>query len=575
MIFDLRNTTTLIIINPDTKIKVEVDVSKGRSVPYDYYEAITSELNRTLKMIFPECNAYTISSFEKNEIELRSITKCNYETIKYDDIKDIKKLSKYTLRITTTSLVYYISLVDEDIESIWDEWLDALNPVHYEENEHILRLLIDIGIEKAMEYMIDSVDYIGECEENEDVFEDEFISYVAANIDYFKKSTHPEAAHILGYYYDLIGDASNAQKYFSLSKDDIPYSKYSLGCIFEEQEKYDEAISLWKETLEMNPMVAEANYDLGWIYYHGKYGVARDFTKAFTHFKRAADSNYSRAYYYLGMCYAHAEGVPSIDDERALYYYNKAVAFSPFKSQRYGSLYSIGYFYDNGIGGLSKNENMAIDIYKTCLEENNCPDSAINLGHIYRDQSDYTKSLHYYNIAKEYKWYHDEAVKEIEKVSRLSRSTKYRIQDDGIVLCSLHDKIFKWYMPSEIYSVEVYENKIYENEEEYSIVMNEDELFIFSSKEKAWEFYNDLQAYFRIPSYVESEKGLLDTDSESFYYNISESNFIIVDWSSPNDANVDENCFIVSSTHGLSWNYVLPSEDIATDVFEYFCSLAF
>ena len=99
--------------------------------------------------------------------------------------------------------------------------------------------------------------------------------------------------------------------------------------------------------------------------------------------------------------------------------------------------------------------------------------------------------MHYYQIAKESKYYCDDAKEQIEKVSRMSRSTTYRIQDDGIVLYSLYDKAFRWYMPSDIYSAEVY---IDQEDDEYLIIMNEDDVFTFASKDKVRSFFCELKA---------------------------------------------------------------------------------
>ena len=569
MIFAI-NEYKLIIVNPETNIKVEVDISKNtKAKNFDYYEVIEKEFAKTLNIVFPKMTnrIFDVSEFTDDCMWLSPYSKSMDETcVNYDDIVKMATPNKHTLHIWTKDYEapIFVSLISEE-DGFWLEWLDKLNPIQYKDNLNLLRVMISSGVcaKEAMDYLIDSIEYISDTEENEDTNEEEFIDYMESIMDLLKSSNHPEAQYILGYYYDLIGNSDAAKKYWGISSNKIAYSKYCLGCICQDEKDYEGAISHWKQSVEMDNKLPEAHYDLGLVYYRG-IRAPKDFKKSFYHFQKAAEVGYSRAYYYMGMAYAHAEGVPQIDDERALYYYNRAVAFSPSAKQRYSALYSIGYFYDNGVGGLAKDENMAVAIYEMCLEENDCVDSAMNLGEIYKARSEYKKAQEYFEIAAESPYYENDAETALEELYLITRATKYRFSDDGIVLQSLYDKVFKWYMPHEIISVDASDDNV--------VWINDRDTFTFATREDAEKFYVDAMSYFNISE--DKEHGLLEKDKECFYYIVDDYHFIIVDWSNPNDVEVEDDRMIVSGADN-SWIYTLPSEDMATEVFEYFCSLAF
>ncbi|GHT48462.1 hypothetical protein AGMMS49936_10950 [Endomicrobiia bacterium] len=67
---------------------------------------------------------------------------------------------------------------------------------------------------------------------------------------------------------------------------------------------------------------AEAQYDLGEMYYNGE-RVKQDYKKAFYWFKKAAEHENANAQFHLGAMYSKGEGIEQ-DYKKAFYWFKKA-----------------------------------------------------------------------------------------------------------------------------------------------------------------------------------------------------------------------------------------------------------
>ena len=67
---------------------------------------------------------------------------------------------------------------------------------------------------------------------------------------------------------------------------------------------------------------SRAQYNLGWMYYHGN-GVLQEYKESVRWYRKSAEQGYSKAQYNLGVMYAKGQGVPK-DSERAQMYWKKA-----------------------------------------------------------------------------------------------------------------------------------------------------------------------------------------------------------------------------------------------------------
>ena len=87
--------------------------------------------------------------------------------------------------------------------------------------------------------------------------------------------------------------------------------------------------------------VAEAQYNLGWIYSKGE-GVPKDTTKSFEWFQKAAAQGHTQAQFFLGVMYAKGEGI-SKDSAKAIEWFQKAAAQGHAEAQFFlGVIYTYG-----------------------------------------------------------------------------------------------------------------------------------------------------------------------------------------------------------------------------------------
>ncbi len=111
---------------------------------------------------------------------------------------------------------------------------------------------------------------------------------------------------------------------------------------------------------------AEAQHELGYMYYNGK-GVQRDYAKAAEWYSRAAEQEYAEAQYNLGNMYRNSYGVP-FNYTKALELYSKAVKNSKKKDFVYVfGISRIAEMYKKGLG-VKKDEKKIFELYLSIAE---------------------------------------------------------------------------------------------------------------------------------------------------------------------------------------------------------------
>ena len=122
------------------------------------------------------------------------------------------------------------------------------------------------------------------------------------------------------------------------------------GFTAHENNNYDNAITYYNKSIELNPNYTEAYCNLGIAYAEGK----QDYDIAIECFSKAIelDPNHANAYAYLGTAYAGGKQ----DYDVAIKYFGKAIELDPNYAIAY---YNIGLAY-----GRQGNEEKKIEYYK-------------------------------------------------------------------------------------------------------------------------------------------------------------------------------------------------------------------
>ena len=70
-----------------------------------------------------------------------------------------------------------------------------------------------------------------------------------------------------------------------------------MGLVYEKKKEYDSAIESYKKAVEIEPLYAEAFYNMA-----NSYKIKRDFNRAIDNYKKAIDieSDYALAYLFMG-----------------------------------------------------------------------------------------------------------------------------------------------------------------------------------------------------------------------------------------------------------------------------------
>ncbi|XP_023227736.1 death ligand signal enhancer-like isoform X2 [Centruroides sculpturatus] len=129
--------------------------------------------------------------------------------------------------------------------------------------------------------------------------------------------------------------------------------------------------------------------------------LEEDPSHAFLHFEKAGKLGCSKANFNLGVCFETGNGIKR-DLEKAAHYYKLAA------SEGHGlALYNLGIYYLEGMGGLEKDENTAIELIEKAAEQN-IVEAQVFLG------------IHYFQCNKRCK-----AFKYFEKAAKTSTDGQY------------------------------------------------------------------------------------------------------------------------------------------------------
>ena len=107
---------------------------------------------------------------------------------------------------------------------------------------------------------------------------------------------------------------------------------------------------------------AEAQSQLGTVYFYGLLGVEKNDVKAMHWFEMAADKGYADAQYNLGMMYKNGQGVKQSDDN-AMQLFKKAANQGHANAQ-----YNLGVMYSRG-QGVAQDFSKAMELYAKAAEQ--------------------------------------------------------------------------------------------------------------------------------------------------------------------------------------------------------------
>ncbi len=222
-------------------------------------------------------------------------------------------------------------------------------------------------------------------------------------------------------YYRIAADKGNAQ------------AMANLGIMYKKGEgvtkDYTEALKWLRKAADQNNSTGQCA--LGEMYQNG-YGVTQDNYEALKWFRKAADQKNGTAYAWMGYMYEFGHGVTKdLSQAKAWYqkgadvgddysknklkesqFANVSSSSSTYSSSSSSSSYDaeiegktaseicdLGYAYDTGTSGKSKNVQKAVKYYRIAAERGNATGQT-NLGIMYREGRGVTK-----DIAEAIKWF--------------------------------------------------------------------------------------------------------------------------------------------------------------------------
>ena len=140
--------------------------------------------------------------------------------------------------------------------------------------------------------------------------------------------------------------------------------------------------------------LAEAQFDLGWMYAQGR-GVIRDDAAAAKWYRKAADQGFSHAQYSLAVLYSEGRGVAQ-NYATALKWYRKASDQGDVMA-----LYNVGLMYERG-DGVTRDDTEALDWYRKAALQG-FDRAQHKLGLMYADghgvTADYTEAYAWLSLA--------------------------------------------------------------------------------------------------------------------------------------------------------------------------------
>ena len=167
-----------------------------------------------------------------------------------------------------------------------------------------------------------------------------------------------------------------------------------------------------------------AQYNLAATYYEGLYGIPKDEEKAFFWAEKAANQGDREAQCLLGVCYLTGKGVTK-NLEKSAYWSQKASDQGAPAAQR-----NMGIFYAMGLGGLKKDVNKALELWKKAAEAGDS-EAQYALGSCYAgDVEYYDPDKIYQNMPEAKKWLqkaadqgHERAKETLERLFHIKASS--------------------------------------------------------------------------------------------------------------------------------------------------------
>jgi len=188
-----------------------------------------------------------------------------------------------------------------------------------------------------------------------------------------------------------------------------PLSIYLEGFEAYDGKEYEKAFSLYKKAAEAG--YAPAQHNLGYMYQHGE-GVEENDVEAVKWYRKAVEQGLAVAQYSLGYMYDNGEGVEENDVE-AVKWYRKAVEQGLAVAQS-----QLGYMYQFG-EGVEENDVEAVKWYRKAAEQGLAV-AQYNLGYMYDNGEGVEES-----DTEAVKWYRNAAAQGQDDAKR-------RLEDMGL-----------------------------------------------------------------------------------------------------------------------------------------------
>ncbi len=149
-------------------------------------------------------------------------------------------------------------------------------------------------------------------------------------------------------------------------------SLVETGNIYYSNKEYEKAFSCYKEAAEQGD--EKSQYILGEMYYFG-YGVDSDFNKAIIWYRKAAEQGHVDAQVNLGWMYLNGYGVAKNDSAAFNWYHRAAVKGLPKAQANLGVMYEKGW-------GVTKNNSQALMWFRKAAEQGYA-DAQYSIGYMF------------------------------------------------------------------------------------------------------------------------------------------------------------------------------------------------
>jgi len=208
-----------------------------------------------------------------------------------------------------------------------------------------------------------------------------------------EKSDKTNVEHIfnLGYLSQQEGRLNEAITFYKQViqlNQNITDAYYNLGTIYQDKKQYDEALKYYRETLQRDPGIFSAHFNMGVIL-----AARKNFDQAMMHYQQALKINprLFDALYNLGTVYEEKK-----EFQQAAEYYQKALNINPDLAEAYNSLGNISAKLDD----LDK----AMENYSAALKRNpHYVEALYNLGNLFRDLGKIEEAEKFFRRALEIK----------------------------------------------------------------------------------------------------------------------------------------------------------------------------